>query len=112
MVAILCTICHVTLAPYSSQFSDLLTRSGRPPAVLAPSQADSLACFASLACDTSPPLPRARSVANHCLNFSWPAGRSVGMITVSASAAAARGAEGCPMSEIWCYMTCYVTCYM
>jgi hypothetical protein len=40
------------------------------------------------------------------------AGRSVGMITVSASAAAARGAEGCPMSEIWCYMTCYVTCYM
>ena len=40
------------------------------------------------------------------------AGRSVGMINVSASAAAARGAEGCPMSEIWCYMTCYVTCYM
>ena len=39
-------------------------------------------------------------------------GRSVGMITVSASAAAARGAEGWPMSEIWCSMTCYVTCYM
>ena len=66
MIAILCTIQYII-------FSQGLLR-GRPPAALAPSQADSLACFASLACNTgkSPPLPRAaaarrgaRSVANH-----------------------------------------------
>ena len=50
---------------YSTLYSALLR--GRPPAALAPSQADSLAqaCFASLACNTgtSPPLPRAARAA-------------------------------------------------
>ena len=43
---------------YSTLYSALLR--GRPPAALAPGQADSLA---SLASDTSQPLPRARSAA-------------------------------------------------
>jgi len=59
MIAILCTIQYII-------FSQGLLR-GRPPAALAPSQADSLAqaCFASLACNTgtSPPLPRAARAA-------------------------------------------------
>ena len=54
MIAILCTIKYIIFS---------LLR-GHPPAALAPSQADSLACLASLAIDTSQPLPRARSVAN------------------------------------------------
>ena len=56
MIAVLCTIQYII-------FSKRLLR-GRPPAALAPSQADSLACLASLASDTSQSLPRARSVAN------------------------------------------------
>ena len=46
---------------YSTLYPALLR--GRPPAALAPGQADSLACLASLASDTSQPLPRARSAA-------------------------------------------------
>ena len=47
----------------STLYSALLR--GRPPAALAPRQADSLACFASLACNTgtSPQLPRAARTA-------------------------------------------------
>ena len=59
MIAVLCTIQYII-------FSQRLLH-GRPPAALAPSQADSLAqaCFASLACNTgtSPPLPRAARAA-------------------------------------------------